>query len=380
MEISRRGPVVLAALIVLATNQPFWAGDTKTIDTKTLDKAVHAALRDAINHGAELFNVRGDHNACYRVFQATLITVKPLLVHRPELQRVVEQGLADAESHPRVVDRAFALRKVIDEVRDTVVPRAGVLITDKKRSLWDRLGGEANVAKVVEEFFATAAADPKVNITRDGKIQYDDKRLAAFKKNVIAFISAAAGGPFKYGGKSMKDAHKGMAVTDAEFNATAEHLVKALRKYQARQADIDELVKALEDLRKDIVETPTGKDASKDAGRAKKAASIEPGPNEGLVSGKVTLNGRPAPTGYLTLLTADGRKFSTFIHIDGDYSFRLPLPVGAYRVYIEEGLKGDPLTDKNQVRVPARFRSAETSALRFEVRNPRNVFDIDLRD
>ena len=74
------------------------------------------------------------------------------------------------------------------------------------------------------------------------------------KKRLVEFVSAATGGPLKYEGKSMKEVHKGMAITNAEFDALAGHLVKALKDHGAKQADIDDLVKIVGSTRKDIVE------------------------------------------------------------------------------------------------------------------------------
>ena len=106
---------------------------------------------------------------------------------------------------------------------------------------------------MVDDFFNYVNED-KIDITRGGKIKLDDKKTAEFKKNVVAFISSASGGPLPYLGKSMKEAHKGMGITDAEFDATAQALVKALKKNGVRQAEIDELVSAVAGTRKDIVE------------------------------------------------------------------------------------------------------------------------------
>jgi hypothetical protein len=45
-----------------------------------------------------------------------------------------------------------------------------------------------------------------------------------------------------------------MGITDAEFDATAQALIRALKKNGVRQGDIDELVSAVAGTRKDIVE------------------------------------------------------------------------------------------------------------------------------
>jgi hypothetical protein len=90
------------------------AGDAKT---RAADKHLFDALRDVINTGRDLYNKQGDYSGCYRVFQGALLTVKPLLAHRPDLQKAIENGLADAEVLSYTHERAFALRKVLDTVR-----------------------------------------------------------------------------------------------------------------------------------------------------------------------------------------------------------------------------------------------------------------------
>jgi hypothetical protein len=57
----------------------------------------------------------------------------------------------------------------------------------------------------------------------------------------------APAGPCTHTGASMKDAHKGMKITDAEFNALVEDLVKSLDKFK------NDLLGALGGMKPDIV-------------------------------------------------------------------------------------------------------------------------------
>jgi hypothetical protein len=91
-------------------------------EAKALDTKVYATLRDVINRGAELYN-RGEWSACYRIYEGSLMTLQPLLDHRPELQKAISAGLASAERDPLVWRRAFTLRNVIDKIRGDVGPK-----------------------------------------------------------------------------------------------------------------------------------------------------------------------------------------------------------------------------------------------------------------
>jgi hemoglobin len=217
---------------------------------KALDKQIHETLREVINRGADIYNPpNSDWNGCYRFYEGALLATRPLLNHRPELQKAIDAGLATARANPQVQRRAFDLRAVIDKIRDDINPNPKPVAN---ATLWERLGGEANVKKVIDDFVAAAATDPKVDFFRGGK--YKDVDVPTLKRQLVEFVSLAAGGPLKYTGRSMKEIHKGMAITDAQFDALAGHLVKALKDHGAKQADIDELVKIVGSTRKDIVE------------------------------------------------------------------------------------------------------------------------------
>ncbi len=122
------------------------------------------------------------------------------------------------------------------------------------KTLWDRLGGEANVAKVVDDFVNTAGKDPKVNFWRDPTKVPSKEEVAALKKHLVEFVSSVTGGPLKYEGKSMKEVHKGMKITNAEFDAAAKDLQEALEKNGAMPDDEKAVMAVVESTRKDIVE------------------------------------------------------------------------------------------------------------------------------
>src|SRR5262245_30919207 len=97
----------------------------------------------------------------------------------------------------------------------------------KEKSLYDRLGGKPAITAVVDEFVGRVAADKRINAFFAATAA-DPKRLATFKGLLVDQICQASGGPCKYMGKSMKAAHMGMGVSNADFNALVEDLVGAL--------------------------------------------------------------------------------------------------------------------------------------------------------
>src|SRR6516225_8705255 len=81
---------------------------------------LYNSLRDVINYGAELFNKQADHAGCYRTYQGALISVRPYMA--PVMRKKIDESIARAETLPVYSDRAFELRKVLDEIRAKAAP------------------------------------------------------------------------------------------------------------------------------------------------------------------------------------------------------------------------------------------------------------------
>lgn len=117
------------------------------------------------------------------------------------------------------------------------------------QSLYDRLGGEKAISAVVDDFAGNVLADTRINK------KFAESNPERLVTNLKAFMCMATGGPCKYAGLNMKDAHKHMGVTDGEFGALVEDLVKTLDKFKVPEKEKNELLSALGGMKGDIVET-----------------------------------------------------------------------------------------------------------------------------
>jgi hemoglobin len=117
-------------------------------------------------------------------------------------------------------------------------------------TLYQRLGGREGIAIVVDDFVANLLADSRVNARFKDLKPADAFRL---KSNIADFTCDATGGPCAYLGKDMKTVHKGMNVTETEWNATVEALGKALDKNKVPAKEKNELLGLLGPLKPDIV-------------------------------------------------------------------------------------------------------------------------------
>lgn len=232
-------------LLVLAGSSAFGQDKpAESVKTADLDKKVASQIYETTKAGVELFN-SGKQAECLRLYQGTLTALEGVLDYRPKTATAIKDALATAKTQP-TADAAFTLRKALDDAQNDVL--------GKKKALWDRLGGEAAVRAVVKDFVLAAAPDPKVNFFRDGKFKLDDAGVAKLQQLLVELISQTTGGPLKYTGRSMKESHKGMKITEAEFGALAGHLIDVLKKYKVPQAEIDELVGIVASTKGDIVE------------------------------------------------------------------------------------------------------------------------------
>ena len=117
-------------------------------------------------------------------------------------------------------------------------------------SLFSRLGGEAVLKGVIDDFYGRVMKDPLV------AVQFHGKDLGRLKGHLVKFVSQALGGPGQYDGPTLFDAHKKLAITDEQFNRVVQHLGAALEKFQVGQKEISQVVELLAPLKPDISMTP----------------------------------------------------------------------------------------------------------------------------
>lgn len=116
------------------------------------------------------------------------------------------------------------------------------------KPLYERLGGKGAITAVVETFVGNVGGDARIN----GYFASTD--LAKLKVHLVNQICEASGGSCKYSGRTMKQTHAGMGVTDAAFGALVEDLVAALDHHKIGKTEKDELLGVLGPMKSDIVE------------------------------------------------------------------------------------------------------------------------------
>jgi hemoglobin len=105
-----------------------------------------------------------------------------------------------------------------------------------------------SIAAVVEDFRDRVAKDDRINQ------KFAKTDLVRLRQMLIDQICEATGGPCKYTGRSMKEAHAGMKVTTGEFDALVQDLVTTLNHFKVGKAEQDEILGVLGPLKPEIVE------------------------------------------------------------------------------------------------------------------------------
>lgn len=115
-------------------------------------------------------------------------------------------------------------------------------------SLYERLGGLPAITAVVEDFYQGVAADERINGFFIGSNGAEINRL------LIEQICEATGGPCKYSGRDMITVHTGMNISEAQFNALVENLIRSLNKFRVPSREQQELLKLLGSMKGEIVD------------------------------------------------------------------------------------------------------------------------------
>ncbi len=137
-------------------------------------------------------------------------------------------------------------------------PAAAVVDAVAEKSLFERLGGQAAITAVVDDFVPRAAANPAVNFTRQGQPrtwEATPENVEKLKKHLVQFVSMATGAKDAvYEGRDMVAAHEGLKITDAEFDALAADLAASCDKLGVPAKEKDELLAVAGSTRGSIVQ------------------------------------------------------------------------------------------------------------------------------
>lgn len=120
-------------------------------------------------------------------------------------------------------------------------------------SLYERLGGSYAIAMVVDDFIDRLLVNDQINANPAVKSSRDRVPKAGLKFMVTLMVCEVTGGPEKYTGRNMKDAHAHLNISAAEWDVMVVEFKKSLAKFNVPQKEQDELLGIVSTTKADIV-------------------------------------------------------------------------------------------------------------------------------
>ena len=115
-------------------------------------------------------------------------------------------------------------------------------------SLYHELGERAGIQRIVEGMLLNVARDERI-VERFRKID-----IVRLRDKLVEQLCVEAGGPCRYTGDSMAEAHKGQNLTRSDFNALVENLIAAMDAEQIPVPTQNRLIARLAPMRGEVIE------------------------------------------------------------------------------------------------------------------------------
>lgn len=117
-------------------------------------------------------------------------------------------------------------------------------------SLYQALGAQPGLSRLMDDFVPRLERDPRIGSF------FKETKLEQLKAQLASQFCMVAGGPCKYEGAPMKDAHAEMSIRKADFNALVEALQQSMDAQGIAFATQNRLLARLAPMHRDIINTP----------------------------------------------------------------------------------------------------------------------------
>ena len=120
-----------------------------------------------------------------------------------------------------------------------------------QESLYKRLGGYDAIAAVTDDFIGRLVGHK--DLARYFVGMSDDSKVKV-RQHIVDFLCNKSGGPCAYTGRTMKETHKGLKITENDWKTAAELLGETFKKFNVPKKETDEVFAFVSSLKTDIVE------------------------------------------------------------------------------------------------------------------------------
>ncbi|MFN0054505.1 MAG: group I truncated hemoglobin [Planctomycetales bacterium] len=123
-------------------------------------------------------------------------------------------------------------------------------------TLYERLGGVYSIAAVVDDFIDRVMDDPRLNANPKVDEAHHRVSRAGFKYLVTEMVCWATGGPQTYSGRSMRDSHAHLDITEGEWLDFLDDLRQTMDRFSVPERERGELLAIVNSTKGDIVTKP----------------------------------------------------------------------------------------------------------------------------
>lgn len=135
----------------------------------------------------------------------------------------------------------------------SAVSAEGEKANESEASLYERLGGVYSIASVVDELIDRLEVNDILNANPILDKARTEVPKAGIKFRLTAMICQVTGGPEIYNGRSMKDSHSHLNISNAEWDEMVRVFVQLLNDFKVPEKEQNELLALIGPTKADIV-------------------------------------------------------------------------------------------------------------------------------
>ena len=120
-----------------------------------------------------------------------------------------------------------------------------------EKTLYERLGGYDAISAVVNDLLPRLESDSQLGRFWEHR---GEDGINREKQLLIDFLCANAGGPLLYTGRDNKTSHRGMGISESDWEKFIAHLNATLDNFQLPAQERSDVIAFIESTRADIVE------------------------------------------------------------------------------------------------------------------------------
>lgn len=118
--------------------------------------------------------------------------------------------------------------------------------TPAKPTLYQQLGGEVAISKLVDGLLVKIEHDPRI------VHHFKDTDITRFRSKLIEQLCQISDGPCQYTGSSMQESHTGFQITAADFDRLVQHLIDVMTELDIPLAAQNDLLARLAPMYKEV--------------------------------------------------------------------------------------------------------------------------------